>query len=322
MTGTIWIEEAGLLEGPVMITNTHSVGVVRDAVIEWERNQGRNFGFMLPVVAETSDRGLNDMNGFHVKKEHAFAALDGARGGRIAEGNVGGGTGMHCNGFKGGSGTASRKLTVEQGGYVVGAIVQCNYGSRSTGRIAGVLLQELTGAQPCYTRRTDPPQTGGLPLCGASQDDTVAEMRRPNDGEDEHWGSIIVVIATDAPLLPHQLKRLARRVSLGLGRLGATAGNGSGDIFVAFSTANAEAETAHGDSAQTGVSDVKMLQNSHIGPVFVATIEATEEAVVNAMIAAETIEGADYRRSYAIPHEDLRVLLRKYGRLNEQNGGR
>jgi D-aminopeptidase len=317
MTGTIWIEEAGLLEGPIMITNTHSVGVVRDAVIEWERKQGRSFGFMLPVVAETSDAGLNDMNGFHVKKEHAFAALDTAQGGRIAEGNVGGGTGMHCNGFKGGSGTASRKLTVQQGGYVVAAFVQCNYGSRTTGRIAGVPLEELTGAQPCYARRTDPQQTGNLPVCGSSQGRNVADARRPDDGEDEHWGSIIVVIATDAPLMPHQLKRLARRVSLGLGRLGATAGNGSGDIFIAFSTANAQAETAHGSAVNTGVSDVKMLQNSHIGPVFVATVEATEEAVVNSMIAAETIEGADYRRSYAIPHDDLRALLKKYGRLNE-----
>jgi L-aminopeptidase/D-esterase-like protein len=315
MTGTIWIEEAGLLEGPIMITNTHSVGVVRDAVIEWQRKQGRSFGFMLPVVAETADGGLNDMNGFHVKKEHAFAALDNARGGPVAEGNVGGGTGMHCNGFKGGSGTASRKLTAEQGGYVVGAFVQCNYGSRSTARIAGVALEELTGAQPCYARRTDPPQIGNMPLCGSGQAQDAADVRRPDDGEDEHWGSIIVVIATDAPLMPHQLKRLARRVSLGLGRLGATAGNGSGDIFIAFSTANGSAESAHGGSVKTGVSDVKMLQNSRIGPVFVATIEATEEAVVNSMIGAETIEGADYRRSYAIPHEDLRALLRKYGRL-------
>jgi L-aminopeptidase/D-esterase-like protein len=313
MTGTIWIEEAGLLEGPIMITNTHSVGVVRDAVIEWERKQGRSFGFMLPVVAETSDAGLNDMNGFHVKKEHAFAALDNARGGRIAEGNVGGGTGMHCNGFKGGSGTASRKLVADQGGYTVAAFVQCNYGSRATGRIAGVPLAELTGAQPCYVRRTDPPQSGNLPPCAGGTN--VARLR-PADGEDEHWGSIIVVIATDAPLLPHQLKRLARRVSLGLGRLGATAGNGSGDIFIAFSTANQAAESAHGAGADARVSDVKMLQNSGIGPVFVATVEATEEAVVNAMIAAETIEGADYRRSYAIPHDQLRALLGKYGRLN------
>jgi L-aminopeptidase/D-esterase-like protein len=305
-----------------MITNTHSVGVVRDAVIEWERRQGRSFGFMLPVVAETADGGLNDMNGFHVKKEHAFAALDGARGGRIAEGNVGGGTGMHCNGFKGGSGTASRRLAGDQGGYTVGAFVQCNYGSRSTARIAGVPLQELTGAQPCYTRRTDPPQTGNLPLCGTEPGRDLASVRRPADGEDEHWGSIIVVIATDAPLLPHQLKRLARRVSLGLGRLGATAGNGSGDIFLAFSTANADAETAHGGSVNAGVSEVKMLQNSRIGAVFVATIEATEEAVVNAMIGAETMEGADYRRSYAIPHDDLRALLKKYGRLSEPGGAR
>lgn len=149
------------------------------------------------------------------------------------------------------------------------------------------------------------------------RDRELADARRPEDGEDEHWGSIIVAIATDAPLMPHQLKRLARRVSLGLGRLGATAGNGSGDIFIAFSTANAQADTAHGGSVNTGVSEVKMLQNSRIGPVFVATIEATEEAVVNAMLAAETMEGADYRRSYAIPHEELRALLKKYGRLND-----
>jgi len=218
MTGTTWIEESGFLEGPVMITNTHSVGVVRDAVVAWRVARGpadaRGSLWSLPVVAETWDGELNDINGFHVKQEHVFQALDSARAGPVEEGNVGGGTGMICNGYKGGIGTSSRKLSDKDGGYTIGVLVQCNYGTRLNLRIAGI------------------PVGREIP-----NDDLRSSL--PQDIVER--GSIIVVVATDAPLLPHQLKRLARRVSLGLGRTGSIAGNGSGDIFVAFSTANPDA---------------------------------------------------------------------------------
>ncbi|MSR07790.1 MAG: S58 family peptidase [Gemmatimonadetes bacterium] len=305
MTGTVWIEEAGELQGPVMITNTHSVGVVRDAVIEWQARKGRQFSWLLPVVAETYDGGLNDINGFHVKKEHVFAALDSARGGKVQEGNVGGGTGMGCNGWKGGSGTSSRRLSAQQGGFTVGVFLQCNAGGRASARIAGVPISEITEPVSCVTQRLDPPPAGGgPPLCGERVN------RNEPAPEPEEMGSIIVVVATDAPLMPHQLKRIARRVSLGLGRDGMTAGNGSGDIFVAFSTGNPGAAAASG-----GVATVQMVTNARISALFEATVQASEEAVVNAMIGAETMTGANYRRSYAIPHDAVRALLRKYGRL-------
>jgi L-aminopeptidase/D-esterase-like protein len=227
MTGTTWVEESGFLEGPVMITNTHSVGVVRDAVIQWRVDHGQpdptGYWWSLPVVAETWDGWLNDINGFHVRAEHALRAIDTAASGSVQEGNVGGGTGMVCNGFKGGIGTASRKLETKDGGYTVGILVQCNYGT------------------------TDDPYAG------------TSFVR------DDH-GSIIVVVATDAPLVAHQLKRLARRVSLGLGRNGSISGNGSGDIFIAFSTANS------GSAAADHVVDLRMLPNDKLGPVFAATV--------------------------------------------------
>src|SRR5881397_3128711 len=260
MTGTTWLEESGFLAGPVMITNTHSVGVVRDAVIEWLVRKGFEFDWSLPVVAETWDGALNDINGFHVTKENVFAALDSARGGPVAEGNVGGGTGMICNQFKGGIGTASRRLPANRGGYTVGVLVQCNYGSRARLSIAGVPVgQEIPDLLPCY--------------------DSLPGER----------GSIIIVVATDAPLLPHQLKRIAKRASLGVGRLGGTGGNPSGDILVAFSTANPGA--AKPDANMT----VTMLPNERIDPLFAATIQATEEAIVNAMVAAETMTGINGR---------------------------
>ena len=296
MTGTTWLEESGFLAGPVMITNTHSVGVVRDAVIEWLVNKGFEFDWSLPVVAETWDGALNDINGFHVTKQHAFQALDSARAGAVAEGNVGGGTGMICNQFKGGIGTASRRT----GDYTVGVLVQCNYGRRSRLSIAGVPVgQEISDLLPCYT--SPPPgarggrggQGGGRPCV---------------DGDN---GSIIIVIATDAPLLPHQLKRIAKRAALGVGRLGGTGGNPSGDIFVAFSTANPSA--AKPDAPQA----VTMLPNERIDPLFEATIQATEEAIVNAMVAAETMTGAGGLRVYGLPHDRLRAALRKYNRLAE-----
>jgi D-aminopeptidase len=278
MTGTTWIEEAGFLEGPVFITNTHSVGVVRDAAIKWSVQHNKLFQpWSLPVVAETWDGTLNDINGFHVTPEHVFSAIDSASSARVPEGNVGGGTGMICYEFKCGTGTASRVVSAQGGGYTVGVLVQANHGRRPELRIAGV------------------PVGRELPLTA----------RQPAA---EELGSIIIVVATDAPLMPHQLKRLARRASLGLARTGATSGNSSGDIFIAFATANADAAQA------SDVAQVAMLSNARISALFSATVEATEEAIVNALVAAETMTGAGDRTVEALPHARLRDVLRKYGR--------
>jgi L-aminopeptidase/D-esterase-like protein len=284
MTGTTWIKEGGFLEGPVFITNTHSVGTVRDASIEWAVKNGLTLQpWSLPVVAETWDGVLNDINGFHVKPEHVFKALDDARNGPVAEGSVGGGTGMICYQFKCGTGTASRKLTAQAGGYTVGVLVQANHGLRGELRIAGV------------------PVGVELPM-------PTSPGRGPGIGHDQEIGSIIIVVATDAPLVPHQLERIARRASLGLARTGATSGNGSGDIFIAFSTANPAA------AAVAPVASVQMLSNARISALFSATVQATEEAIVNALVAAETMSGADGRTIAALPHDRLRALLEKYGR--------
>jgi L-aminopeptidase/D-esterase-like protein len=287
MTGTTWVEESGFLVGPVMITNTHSVGVVRDAVIQWTV-QHRKLGpdedwWSLPVVAETWDGWLNDINGFHVKPEHAFHAIDSAHSGPVEEGGVGGGTGMICNEFKGGIGTSSRVVKIGEASYTVGVLVQCNYGRRPNLRIAGVPVGKEIPEDAAYA--------------GASF------------GGDER-GSIIIVIATDAPLLAHQLKRLARRATLGLGRTGSLSGNGSGDIFIAFSTANS------GASDQKKIVDLKMIPNERIDPLFAATVQATEEAIVNAMVAADTMTGIDNHKVVALDHEKLRAVLKKYNRLN------
>jgi D-aminopeptidase len=301
MTGTTWVEESGFLGGPVMITNTHSVGVVRDAVIEWLVKSGREFDWSLPVVAETWDGALNDINGFHVKREHVFAALDGARSGPVAEGNVGGGTGMICHGFKGGIGTASRKLPAEMGGYTVGVLVQCNYGRRAQLRIAGVPVgREITDLTPCIDT-SGPLPPGNRPRCAD---------RVPQRGEDAapEQGSIIIVVATDAPLLPHQLMRVAKRPALGIGRMGGIGGNSSGDIFIAFSTANPGAAAA--DKPVT----LTMLPNERTDAIYEATIQATEEAIVNALVAAETMTGANDVRVSALPHDRLRQALAKYNR--------
>jgi len=289
MTGTTWVEESGFLEGPVMITNTHSVGIVHDAVIEWQYKnkifnplpEGEEIFWSLPVVAETWDGGLNDINGFHVKKEDAFAALDQASAGEVKEGNVGGGTGMVCHQFKGGIGTASRLLEHDSGSYTLGVLVQANYGIRRALTIAGVPVgKEITDLMPNWE-----------PL-------KVEEDR----------GSIIVVVATDAPLLPHQLKRLARRVPLGISRLGGYGGNGSGDIFIAFSTANSGA--AHREANQT----IEMLPNDQMSPFFEATAEATEEAIINALLAAETMTGINGTKVYELPEDRLMEILKKYNR--------
>ncbi|HXN19210.1 MAG TPA: P1 family peptidase [Candidatus Binatus sp.] len=283
MTGTTWVEESGFLYGPVMITNTHSVGVVRDAVIAWQFKHGmpvpEDDWWSLPVVAETWDGYLNDINGFHLKPEDAFAAMDDAHAGPIAEGNVGGGTGMICFEFKGGTGTSSRRLSEKLGGYTVGALVQCNFGTRHLLRIAGTPVgYEITGKRIW----------------------------------DEDTGSIIVVVATDAPLLPNQMKRIAKRVTLGLGRLGSISGNGSGDIFIAFSTANSGAGLEQKKPVK-----VQMLPNDQMDALFEATVQATEEAVVNALVAAKTMTGPEGHTVEALPHDRLREVLEKYNRLAE-----
>lgn len=303
MTGINWIKESGFLEGPILLTGTHSVGTVRDAAIQWQIKNGREFIFTYPIVAETFDF-LNDANGEHVKAAHALQALDNAKPGRVEEGAVGGGTGMGCNGFKGGIGTSSRMLTAAQGGYVVGVLVQCNYGGDL--RILGApIRREITDLGTCTVLR-EPltrPWTRGMPQCsttgrGVKTDESVAEH--------EGRGSIIVIVATNAPLLPHQLERIARRVSLGMGRLGSFASNSSGDLFLAFSTANTGAANSEGTPS------LVMLPNDRIDPLFRATVEATEEAVVNAMLAAQTMTGADGIRVYGLPGDRVVTALKKY----------
>ena len=280
MTGTTWVDDSGFLNGPVLITNTHSVGIVRDAVISWKVKQGspdmEGYWWSLPVVAETWDGYLNDINGFHVKQEDAWHALDSAHSGPVEEGNVGGGTGMICNEFKGGIGTSSRVLDAKAGGYTIGVLVQCNYGSREQLRIAGINV----GRE--------------IPEHTVWQKDV---------------GSIIVVVATDAPLIPTQLRRIAKKVSLGLGRDGSYSGDGSGDIFIAFSTANP------GAVGTTGLHQISMLPNDSLDPVFLATVQATEEAVINAMVAADTMTGINGHTVIALPHDRLREVLRKHDRL-------
>ncbi len=285
MTGTHWIEESGFLEGPVMITNTHSVGAVHEGVIKWrvEKAEADSSGYWwsLPVVAETWDGDLNDINGFHVTGKHAARAIEAAKTGPVAEGNVGGGTGMICHEFKCGIGTSSRVVDVEGENYTLGVLVQANYGMRDPLRIAGV------------------------PVGQHLRNDRIFSKDDPAAAES---GSIIIVIATDAPLLPQQLKRIARRASLGLGRMGSYAGNGSGDIFIAFSTASLEP----GDGALMGLSK---LGNGALDPLFLATANATEEAIVNAMVAARDMTGNEGRYAKAIDHESLRAVLKQYGRL-------
>jgi D-aminopeptidase len=288
MTGTTWLEESGFLEGPVMITNTHSIGAVHEAVIGWRVKNGAadasGYWWSLPVVAETWDGYLNDINGFHVRAEHASAALERAASGPVGEGNVGGGTGMICHEFKCGVGTASRVVDAAEKGYTVGVLVQANYGSREVLRVAGVPVGQHITHDLAYAG--NPPQTPGT-------------------------GSIIIVVATDAPLMPHQLKRLAKRAALGLARNGSVASNGSGDIFIAFSTANSKA-----DQNATGVS-IETLPNDSIFPLFVATVEGTEEAIINALIAGRDMTGHEGHVVKAIDHEELRSVMREYNRLQE-----
>lgn len=292
MTGTTWVEESGFLEGPVVLTNTHSVGVVRDAVVAWAYANklydpiDSEVLWSLPVVAETYDGALNDINGFHVTREHAFAALGGAASGPVAEGNVGGGTGMVCHAFKGGIGTASRKAATQDGEYTVGVLVQANYGSRPNLTIAGVPVgREITDLEPVIHGRGHGPGSG----------------------------SIIGVVATDAPLLPHQLKRLARRVPLGIAKMGGVGANSSGDIFIAFSTANG------GAARRSGITKLDMLPNDQMTALFDATVQAIEEAIVNALVAAETMVGINGNTVHALPHDRLQDVLHKYHRLSGES---
>jgi D-aminopeptidase len=305
MTGINWIKESGFLEGPILLTGTHSVGTVRDSAIQWQSKNGREFVFTYPIVAETFD-ALNDANGEHVKPIHAIQALDRARPGAVEEGAVGGGTGMVCNGFKGGIGTSSRVLTAGQGGYTIGVLVQCNYGGDL--RILGAPIQQEINDLGICTVLSEPmsrPWTAGTPRCPPTGGAKIGA-----DANDEYGrGSIIVVVATDAPLLPHQLERIVRRVGMGLGRLGSFAGNGSGDLFLAFSTANPGAANSTGTPALT------LLPNERINPLFQATIDATEEAVVNAMLGAQTMTGADGIRVFGLPGDRLVAALRKYNRM-------
>jgi L-aminopeptidase/D-esterase-like protein len=291
MTGTAWVEESGFAESPILITNTHSVGLVRDTVIKWQVNEAAKANrtmplWSLPIVAETWDGFLNDINGFHVQEQHVFAALNGAKSGPVQEGSVGGGTGMVCYGFKGGIGTSSRKLADAAGGYTVGVLVQCNCGRRPQLLIAGTPVgKEIPGQVP-YASNISP--------------------------SGQELGSIIIIVATDAPLLPQQLKRLARRATMGLARTGSISGNGSGDLFLAFSTAN-EAAARQGD--KDTVKDARMLVNDAMDPLFAATVEATEESIVNAMVASDTMTGIDGRTVIGLPRDELVKVLRKYNRI-------
>lgn len=341
MTGSHWIEESGLLTTPVLITDTHSVGVARDASIEWMLEHRGEIEWALPVVAETFGFPLNDVNGFHVKREHVFEALDAATGGPVPEGNVGGGTGMVCFNFKGGIGTASRKLPERWGGWTVGVLVQCNYGWKRLLRVDGVPVgrqierpttcvamprgrwpERLLNSgglraqgdpwMPCPEHR----QEGSGPPSDGSGAGTAAADRPLTEGYGERSGrgSIIAVVATDAPLLPIQLKRITRRVATGLGRLGDPGANGSGDFYLAFSTGNA------GLAREEGVTDLEYVPNAELSPLFLATAEAAEEAVVNALVAAETMEGADRIRIRELPHDRLREILSESGQAPDAAG--
>lgn len=304
MTGTAWIDDYGLLFYPVAITNTNSVGTVRDALIAWGADRLPDaLHCCLPVVAETWDGDLNDIFGFHVKREHVFAALAAAASGPVAEGSVGGGTGMQCLGFKGGIGTASRRLPAARGGFTVGALVQCNFGLRRQLRVAGIpVAAELQVPEPCYDTRERLDTALVRDRCPTGMGSTVTPR------EAEH-GSIIVVLATDAPLVPHQLRRIARRAALGVGRMGGIAGAGSGDLFLAFSTAPT------GTPGADGVASISMLSDDVIDPVYEAAVQATEEAIINAMLAARTMTGANWYRVPALPHDRLREVLARHGRL-------
>jgi D-aminopeptidase len=300
MTGASYLEDFGVIYGPIGISNTNAIGQVYAGIMQWTQTK---FGEVsTPVVAETFDGHLNDIDGFHVRPEHALAALEAAKSGAVEEGNVGGGTGMVCFGFKGGIGTASRQVLVGEAHFTVGVLVQCNTGDRTVLRIAGAPVgQELAGRWlPCYVPNLAPP--GKQPLCAGD----AKAGKAPGDS-----GSIIIVVATDAPLIPTQLNRVAKRAALGLGRLGSYSGNSSGDLIVSFTTSGV---ANHPD--QKAPSPIAQIANASIDPLFKGTVEATEEAIVNALIAADTMTGVDGHRYYRLPHAELRELLKRYGRLS------
>ena len=286
MTGAAWIEEGGLLEGPIGITNSHSVGIVRDTIIAWQLKHNAMYQrWSLPVVGETADGWLNDMNSFHVKEHHVMKALDSAKTGVIEEGNIGGGTGMVCYEFKGGTGTSSRKLSETLGGWTVGALVQSNFGRRHQFTLAGVPIGKHIKEGMLWPESEDPFA--------------------------QESGSLIVIIATDAPLLPHQLKRLAKRATLGMARTGSMGGNGSGDIFLAFSTANSNATHEN----EKGISNIQTLSNDHLDPLLASAALSTEEAIINSMVAAEDMDGHNEVKVKALPHGEVQKLLRYYKRI-------
>ena len=291
MTGTTWVTESGFLETPIMITNTNSVGVVRDAVLKWFVDTNwygdDQWWYTYPVVGETYDGFLNDIYGFHVQEKHVYEAIENAKSGPVAEGNIGGGTGMLTLGFKGGIGTSSRKVKINNKTYTLGAIVQSNFGSKRNLTISGVPI-------------------------GKELKDTLNLVFNapPANKRQEGDGSIIVIVATDAPLFPHQLKRIAHRIPLGIGAVGGRGSNGSGDIFLAFSTANPKAFNRKNSGT------VKTFPNDKISPLFEATVQVVEESIVNAMIAAETMEGINNTKAYALPHGKLMEILKKYNRAN------
>jgi D-aminopeptidase len=298
MTGTAWVDESGFLEGPVVITNTHSVGVARDAVIAWRFKHGAadktGYWWSLPVVAETWDGWLNDINGFHVKPKDVFHALDSAHGGPLQEGSVGGGTGMICYEFKGGNGTASRKIEIKSD-KTNGAGSGGESGNTACSYTVGVFVQANCGRRPQLT-------IAGVPV----------GREIPGSVYKKEAGSIIIVVATDAPLLPVQLKRLARRASLGLARTGTISGNGSGDLFIAFSTANPNVA-----SPDQVTHSVRTIPNDLLDPIFAGVMQATEEAIVNALVDNEGMTGRDNHHVDSLPHDRLREILRKYNRFQQ-----
>lgn len=297
MTGTTWLRERGLLEGPIAITNTHSVGVVRDAAVAWMVDKGWDAAWHAPVVAETYDGALNDINGFHITREIAIQAMRDAKPGPVVEGAVGGGTGMLCNGFKGGIGSSSRKVQVDDDSYTVGVLVQCNYNWEGNNlRLGGrKVVERLPVSKHCFSDPTIERHVDWYPYCDGTQSENLAHRKRD--------GSIIIIVATDAPLLPHQLERIAKRPSLALGRLGAISTAGSGDIFVAFSTANA------GHIDESRLSSVEVFPNYRLTTLFDATVQATEEAIVNAMVAADTMVGVAGFRVNELPEDLVRKIF-------------
>jgi len=297
LTGLEWVRESGMLTTPIAITNTHSVGVVRDALVaaSVDEREPDNAWWSLPVVGETYDGLLNDMNGFHVRAEHLRSALDSATGGPVAEGGVGGGTGSVCHGFKGGIGTASRVIADDLGAYTVAALVQTNYGKREWLRVDGVPVGAEIGRDEVPTPW--------------DQAEALSHASRPPEGS----GSIIVVLATDAPLLPHQCERLAQRAGLGLARAGSTGGHTSGDLFIAFATGNRLPQEIE-DRPRTIAYDVRAVGDGVIDALFDGAIESTEEAILNALVAARTAEGRDGVTAHALPHDRLLAIMARYGR--------